>query len=106
MPGRSPPSMMRGEPTMATGQGDQHGQKAPTSPPPSQRPRRELWEAARLQNVHVVVGAFEARLPEVLSRAPVDYAYIDGHHDGQATTSYFDLIGASSNPGALMVLDD
>ena len=61
----------------------------------------------KLGNVDLVSGPFEQRLPEVLPKLrPVDFAYIDGHHEGEATQNYFRQIVAQSAQSAVVVLDD
>jgi predicted O-methyltransferase YrrM len=55
----------------------------------------------------VHAGWFLDVLPGLLPRtAPLDYVFIDGHHDGPATVGYFAQIQPSLSPGALVVLDD
>jgi predicted O-methyltransferase YrrM len=52
-------------------------------------------------------GRFADVLPGLLGRtAPLDYVFIDGHHDGPATVGYFAQIHPSLGPGALVVFDD
>ncbi|MFQ6616141.1 MAG: O-methyltransferase [Fidelibacterota bacterium] len=54
-----------------------------------------------------VVGRFEDTLPEVLRESnPIDFVFIDGHHDGRATVSYVDQILPYLADGAVIVLDD
>lgn len=60
-----------------------------------------------LQNVDVVVGRFEDTLQDVLRRqAPVDFAFVDGHHDEEATLKYFDDFCGFVAGNALLVFDD
>jgi predicted O-methyltransferase YrrM len=60
-----------------------------------------------LDEVEVVRGRFAATLDGVLERiAPVDYAFVDGHHDEQATLDYVERITAVASPGAVLVVDD
>ncbi|HEU0302323.1 MAG TPA: class I SAM-dependent methyltransferase [Longimicrobium sp.] len=55
----------------------------------------------------VVTGRFQDTLAEVLrERAPVDYAFIDGHHDEHATLGYFGQIHPHLAESALVVFDD
>jgi predicted O-methyltransferase YrrM len=57
--------------------------------------------------VEVVEGPFHRSLaPTVDAWAPLDFAFIDGHHDGQATIEYYNSIRACSSPSALLVFDD
>jgi predicted O-methyltransferase YrrM len=60
-----------------------------------------------LTNVRVTTGRFDDVLPVILDESgPVDFAFIDGHHDEAATRRYFDLIVSAATPSALVVLDD
>lgn len=55
----------------------------------------------------VHAGRFADVLPGLLPRtAPLDYVFVDGHHDGPATVGYFAQIQPSLSPGALVVFDD
>ena len=57
--------------------------------------------------VEVVEGPFHRSLaPTVDAWAPLDFAFIDGHHDGQATFEYYKFIQACSSLSALLVFDD
>jgi predicted O-methyltransferase YrrM len=75
------------------------------------RPLAELAERnlglLGIDRVEVVTGRFTDALPAVLDDLrPLDYAYIDGHHDGRATRDYFEaVLGAIAGP-ALIVFDD
>src|SRR5262249_59455374 len=58
-----------------------------------------------LTNVTVVEGPFHATLDRVLGLSQrVDYAYIDGHHDGDATVRYFAQIRQHASDDALIVM--
>lgn len=60
-----------------------------------------------LDNVTVVAGRFDQTLDSVLKQqGPLDYAFIDGHHDEQATVEYFRKLLPCLSPGALLVFDD
>lgn len=65
-------------------------------------------EAIGLENVRVVAGRFQDVLDEVLNESrPVDFAFIDGHHDEKATMRYFDqIIPFLANQGVVLVFDD
>lgn len=55
----------------------------------------------------VVVGRFQDRLPEVLrGNSPLDFAFVDGHHDEAPTLAYFEALLPSLAPGACLVFDD
>ncbi|MBI5610440.1 MAG: class I SAM-dependent methyltransferase [Deltaproteobacteria bacterium] len=58
-------------------------------------------------DVEVVVGRFQDTLAGFLTEhAPIDYAFIDGHHDEQATIDYFEQFLPHCGPGAVLVFDD
>lgn len=60
-----------------------------------------------LDGITVVVGRFEDTLAGVLQRCgPIDYAFIDGHHDERATLRYFEQILDHCQPQALLLFDD
>lgn len=60
-----------------------------------------------LDGVEVIVGRFQDTLPDVLTnRRPVDYVFVDGHHDEQATLAYFEQILPFLAETALLVFDD
>jgi predicted O-methyltransferase YrrM len=67
---------------------------------------RRVWAACGLTDASVVVGSFADSLPEFLSNGACDYAFLDGHHDGDATRRYVHQIAQEATPGALVVLDD
>jgi predicted O-methyltransferase YrrM len=69
--------------------------------------REVLHRRLGLDNVEVVTGRFQDTLRDVLRRKqPVDYVFVDGHHDGAATVEYFEMICAFAGKGALLVFDD
>jgi predicted O-methyltransferase YrrM len=64
-------------------------------------------ESLHLDNVEILCGKFKEVLPEIFAKAPlVDYVFIDGHHDEQATIAYFELILPHLAQGAILVFDD
>lgn len=57
--------------------------------------------------VEVVVGRFEDTLDDVLERRqPVDYVFVDGHHDRQATLAYFEQTIPFLAETAFLLFDD
>jgi predicted O-methyltransferase YrrM len=59
------------------------------------------------ERAEVVVGRFVDTLPGVLDRiGPIDFAFIDGHHDFAATLEYFDSIKPSLSDSAVVMFDD
>jgi predicted O-methyltransferase YrrM len=60
-----------------------------------------------LDRVAVTVGRFKDTLPGVLRECgPVDLAFIDGHHDEQATLAYFEQLLPHLSPRAVLMFDD
>lgn len=58
-------------------------------------------------NVTVVAGRFDQTLDGVLDElGRVDYAFIDGHHDQQATVAHFRQLMPVLAPEAVLVFDD
>lgn len=72
-------------------------------------PALAAWAARGLEGlgtVTVETGRFDERLPEILARGPLDFAFLDGHHEREATLHYFDAIAAAAADDAAIVLDD
>lgn len=58
-------------------------------------------------NVGMIVGRFQDILEDVLKEnAPIDFVFVDGHHDGDATESYFNKILPYLSGRAVLVFDD
>lgn len=59
------------------------------------------------QRTTTYAGAFQRVLANISSSlAPIDFLFIDGHHDGPATIEYFDLLSQHLAPRSLVVFDD
>ena len=57
--------------------------------------------------VEICVGPFRDTLPEVLERmAPIDFVFIDGHHEQQATENYCRQLLPHMQSRGVMVFDD
>jgi predicted O-methyltransferase YrrM len=74
------------------------------SPARSQVARR-MHQSLGLGQVEYVLGLFDQTLESALGE-PVDFAFIDGHHQYEPTLDYFDRIWARSKEGAVFVFDD
>ena len=60
-----------------------------------------------IDTVDVVSGPFRDALPPVLERLQsLEFAYVDGHHDGRATLDYFSALLTAIRRPALLVFDD
>jgi predicted O-methyltransferase YrrM len=68
---------------------------------------RDTLRRLGLDTATVVAGRFADTLGEILrSRGPVDYVFVDGHHDGEATLAYFEQMVPCLAPTAVVILDD
>jgi len=64
-------------------------------------------ESLGLERVNVVVGRFQDTLQDVLQKnADIDYVFIDGHHDENATFSYFKQTLPYLSDDAILIFDD
>lgn len=60
-----------------------------------------------LDNIQVEIGMFQNTLDEALIKnKPINYAFIDGHHDEYATEQYFEKIFPFLSEQALVIFDD
>lgn len=68
---------------------------------------RENFRSLGLDAVTAVTGRFQDTLEAVLAGLkPIDYAFIDGHHDEEATIRYFEAIAPVCADRAVLVFDD
>jgi hypothetical protein len=68
---------------------------------------KEGFQLLNLDNVQVVVGRFQDTLNQVLHQnTPIDYAFIDGHHDEKATWAYYEQILPFLAAKSVLVFDD
>lgn len=71
------------------------------------RSRRSIEELALAHRAQVRLGRFTDTLPDVVAEyAPLDVAFIDGHHVEQATLDYAEQILADVSDEALIIFDD
>src|SRR5690625_3824173 len=68
---------------------------------------QSVLKELELENIEHVVGPFQQTLvPQLKNYRALDFCYIDGHHDGKATVSYFESILPLLTEGAVVVIDD
>ncbi len=67
----------------------------------------QVLSALKLSEIKFITGPFNQTLDPLLEDyQDVDFCYIDGHHDGDATIRYFEKISAVLSEGAIVVVDD
>jgi predicted O-methyltransferase YrrM len=77
------------------------------APAAAERSRRNLETLGLSARVDVVPGRFDDTLDGTVARiAPVDWVFIDGHHDDEATRAYFARITPALSERAVVVFDD
>lgn len=60
-----------------------------------------------ISNVEIIEGRFQDNLKRILEEnKPIDYVFIDGHHDEKATIDYYNLFIPYLKDGAVLVFDD
>ncbi|MCH8147000.1 MAG: class I SAM-dependent methyltransferase [Planctomycetes bacterium] len=68
---------------------------------------QQTLDEVGLPRCEIVVGRFQDTLDQVVQDAsPIDYAFIDGHHDEHATLEYFAKIRPHLSEEAVLVFDD
>lgn len=68
---------------------------------------REVLERIGLSHrVEICTGRFADVLPDILARHKFGFAFVDGHHDEQATLGYFAQVRPSMQAESAMLFDD
>lgn len=68
---------------------------------------RDLHQQLGFDNISYVQGIFNDTLPETLkNNPPIDYAFIDGHHQYEPTINYFNLIYQHCTDNCIFIFDD
>lgn len=68
---------------------------------------QENFHHANTPNIISHIGRFSDLLPSLLPKiAPLDFVFIDGHHDKEATLEYFEMIKPHLNNRAIVLFDD
>jgi len=68
---------------------------------------KTVFNELNLDNIETICGKFQDTLErELIKKQPIDYVFIDGHHDGEATINYFELLVPYLANNAIVVFDD
>lgn len=68
---------------------------------------KSMFDSLGMNNVKVITGRFDEQLPELLKGIKqLDFVFIDGHHEEEATVSYFLQFLNHSHNDTVMVFDD
>jgi len=68
---------------------------------------RHIFQEVQMENIHSSLGLFRDLLPGVLSEMKrIDLAFIDGHHDKDATLEYFEQILPYCTEKSAVIFDD
>jgi predicted O-methyltransferase YrrM len=68
--------------------------------------RRNLSELG-LERIEVREGRFQDILGDAArEHGPLEFVFVDGHHDGEATVGYFGQLKPQLAPGATVIFDD
>ncbi len=68
---------------------------------------QEVHQDLGLDNITYIQGRFSDTLPHALNAGePVEYAFIDGHHQEKPTIEYFEMIRPLAADNCIMIFDD
>jgi len=66
-----------------------------------------VFQQLQLQNINLIRGAFNETLPSFLTTIhQIDFAFLDGHHQYEATVRYFEWLLPKIPDSGIVVLDD
>lgn len=68
---------------------------------------QQQFKAYKAKNIHSIVGDFKNSLPTTLQKIErLDYAFLDGNHQKQATLDYFEACLPYCHKNTVLVFDD
>ena len=75
--------------------------------PQTARVAKEVFAKAGANNIKVITGNFDDTLPDVISGLDkLDFVYIDGNHQRDATLKYFEWCLPKVHENTLLIFDD
>lgn len=68
---------------------------------------KSTHQSLGLKNIDVHTGKFIDTLPDILNKIEcVDFAFLDGHHQEQATLDYFEMVIQKCHEQSIIIVDD
>jgi predicted O-methyltransferase YrrM len=68
---------------------------------------KESFKKAGLTNINLTTGNFDDTLPEIIEGLEkLDFVFVDGNHQKQATLNYFEWCLPKVHEGTLLIFDD
>jgi predicted O-methyltransferase YrrM len=68
---------------------------------------KSVFDLLQLKNINLIKGSFQKTLPEFLENInQIDFAFIDGHHQYEATVRYFEWLLPKIPESGIIILDD
>ncbi|WP_235295926.1 O-methyltransferase [Portibacter marinus] len=75
--------------------------------PASFQMANHIFSQMEMDNIRPILGQFSKTVPQVISDLPkIDLAFIDGHHDGLATSEYYHQIKEKTHEQSVIIIDD
>lgn len=66
-----------------------------------------LFRQEKMENIHAILGRFsDTLIPTLEKMENVDLVFIDGHHQKEATISYFETISKFCHENSVIIVDD
>jgi len=67
---------------------------------------QNLFDEFKLENIDVIIGKFEEKLPNILKENTFDLVYFDGNHTKKATLNYFNSCLEMATNETIFIFDD
>lgn len=67
---------------------------------------RNIFNEFKFQNIELLIGEFETKLPNLLLNNTYDFIYFDGNHTKKATIDYFNSALSSIHNDSVFIFDD
>jgi len=68
---------------------------------------RQMLKQGAKQKIELITGNFDETLPEAIAKLPaLDFVFVDGNHQKEATLKYFNLCLPKIHENSLLIFDD